>query len=476
MVKLADKQNNMVLTKYIKKLVLVLTLFLIDAGVSFAQSITGKLSLIANQEIKLEGFEGFKTYPIAFATIDEKGNFVLNYSKLDYGVAYLIASDNKPLFVILNGENIEIKGEALANPESISVLKGFENQAFQTYAKAHPKREQALSAWLYLEQMYARDSLFLQQINTKRAIATEKQRIKAEDDSFVQQLPKESYVRWFLPIRRLVSSAEMIAQYRPDEVQATIQSFRNIDYADGRLYKSGLFKDAIENHFLLIENSAKPLEQVFREMEISIDAMVAFLLKDEKRLNEVSNFLFDFLERRSLLQVSEYLALKLLNEKNCTLETSLARQLETYRAMKKGSIASEILFEKENFLNSDFSIEKLSNVTSPYTLLVFGASWCPKCTEELPEIAKRYSRWKENGVEVLFIALEENKQAFQTFANAFPFRSYSDLKKWDSKIVNDYYVFATPTLFLIDQNRKIVLRPNSIEQVESWINTLKYKF
>jgi hypothetical protein len=43
-------------------------------------------------------------------------------------------------------------------------------------------------------------------------------------------------------------------------------------------------------------------------------------------------------------------------------------------------------------------------------------------------------------------------------------------KKWDSQVAKDYYIFASPNLFLLDSNRKIVLRPNSIKQVDDWVD------
>jgi hypothetical protein len=133
-----------------------------------AQTISGNLSLLANQSIKLEGFNGLKTYPISTTTSDSMGNFTLQYTKADYGMGYLKSVDNKPLFVILSGEDIVMKGEALSFVETIQVIKGQENQWFEQYAKEHPKREQALSAWLYLEKMYTTDALFsLQQTPTK---------------------------------------------------------------------------------------------------------------------------------------------------------------------------------------------------------------------------------------------------------------------------------------------------------------------
>ncbi len=437
-----------------------------------AQTITGNLSLLANQSINLEGFNGLKTYPISTTTSDSMGNFTLQYTKADHGIGYLMSIDNKPLFVILSGEDIEMKGEVLSVVESIKVVKGQENQWFEQYAKEHPKREQALNAWLYLEKMYTTDALFSLQQRPFKAIQTEKQRIKNEDAAFLDMLPNDSYVRWFLPNRKLVSSVSTVAQYRQEEITTTIAAFRAMDYTDSRLYKSGLFKDAIESHFWLVENSSRPLDSVFIEMKHSIDAMMVHLVKDDKKLNEVTDYLFNLLEQHSLFQASEYLALKVLNETSCTIDQNLAKQLESYRAMKKGSIAPEMVFSGD-LVSPGYTSnlpKKISEINSDYTVVVFGASWCPKCTEELPEVAKLYSKWKEQGIEVVYVSLDDDKKMFDTFVKDFPFISVCDYKKWSGKIVQDYYVFASPTMFILDKNRQILLRPTSVKQVDAWVD------
>lgn len=445
-------------------------LCLINISLLNSQTIFGNLSNLKNKEIKLESFNGFKSYFISETSTDEKGNFKLTYSLTNYGVGYLISQENKPFFVILNGEDIEINGEFLGNAETIKVKKGKENLCFEQYAKEHPLREQALSAWGYLEKIYRVDSMFSSQKIPSQAIQEEKLRIKNEDSAFLETLPKDSYVKWYLPTRKLVSSVSTIVQYRPEQIPETIEAFRRLDYSDARLYKSGLFKDAIENHFWLLENSGISLDKVFEEMKISIDSMFVTLATNEKIFNEVTDYLFDLLEKHSLFQASEYLALKVLNEGSCTINNDLANQLETYRAMKKGNIAPDILFNPSFFANPNKIASRLSDLKSNYTLVVFGASWCPKCKEELPEIAKLYSKWKSKGVEVVFVALEEDKKSFMDFAKTFPFHSYSDNKKWESKIVKDYYVFSTPTIFLLDNKRKIILRPNSVKQMDAWVD------
>ena len=119
--------------------------FLLISHLSIAQYITGSFSLLSNQQIKLEGFSGLKTYPISTATIDGKGNFKLSYAKEDFGVAYLISSDEKPLFVLLSGEEVEISGEALSAVETIQVKKGKENLLFEQRLLKSPE----ITAWCW---------------------------------------------------------------------------------------------------------------------------------------------------------------------------------------------------------------------------------------------------------------------------------------------------------------------------------------
>jgi len=221
---------------------LILSFFLY--GEFHAQTIAGKLELLVNQEIRLEGFNGLKTYLISSTTLNEEGKFELEYSNSDYAVGYLISADKKPLFVILNGEYIEISGEALSYVETLKVIKGQENKWFEQYAKEHPRREQALSAWIYLEKTYAQDPLFSIHKKVNSSIQKEKTRIIDEDANYLNNLPNDSYVSWFLPTRKFVGSVSAVAQHRTEEISSTVATFRNVDYTDQRLYKSGLFKDA----------------------------------------------------------------------------------------------------------------------------------------------------------------------------------------------------------------------------------------
>jgi len=455
------------------KIVFVLFLLFCSVSSSNAQNIQCSFPRLSNQFVKFGIFSGLKSKTIDSVLIGVNGVFSFNFQSDKPGIGYLITEENKPFFLILDkGEQIILKGEYLSMPETVKVLSGKQNQAFSQFATEHPKREQTLSAWRYLDRLYTYDSLFLTDKKAKKIIAKQFVKIKKQDQDFLNHLDSKSFVAWYLPIRKLVSDVSIVAQYRTEEIPATTQAFRKLDYTDERLYRSGLLQDAIESHFWLLENSGKSLDSVFIEMKISIDSMMTNLIKDEKKLNEITDYLFDLLERHSLFQASEYLALKVLNEVSCTIDNNLAKQLETYRAMKKGNTAPDFSFYPNSIFPIDNTTEKptkLSDLKTPYTLMVFGASTCPKCAEEIPQIAEKYSKWKAEGVEVVFISLDEIEQDYRQFIDSFPFISSCDFQKWKSPIVESYYVFATPSMFLLDNKREILLRPNSVEQMDTWV-------
>jgi len=439
---------------------------------TYAQNtITGNFIPLAGQEVRLVAFDGFGIRTIDSTKVNEQGVFKLNYKTKESGMAYLAAADNRPYFVVLANEDIDLKGDLLGVPEGVSTLSGKENKLFVQYALEHPKREQALSAWVYLQNIYKADPLFAQHENPRQAILTEMQRVKNEDKDFLKNLDVNSYVHWYLPTRKLVSSVSTVAQYRTEEIPATLSAFRKLDYTDKRLYKSGLLKDVIESHFWLLENMGQPLDTVYKEMSTSIDYMLEKLSKDEEKFNEITKYLFDLLERQSLLQASEYLAIKVLTQNTCNVNDNFAKQLESYRVMKKGNIAPDIVFHGD-VLKSGSPINtpsRLSDIRSAYKVVIFGASWCPKCTEELSQLPPLYEKWKSKGVEVVFVSLDTDKGLFKGFSSIFPFISMCDYTKWENQAAKDYYVFATPTMFLLDTDHKILLRPSSVKQIDAWV-------
>ncbi|MCM0060079.1 MAG: thioredoxin family protein [Algoriphagus sp.] len=433
---------------------------------------SGTFLSLANQTLTLEGTKGFDTYAIASAKADEKGQFSFSYSPEDYGVAFLSGEDKKPFVVILEKSGVRLEGQVLGEASSIRILEGQENRWFEQYTQEQGKREQALSAWAYLQNLYQVDPLFATQQVPNQAIAGEVMRLQQEDEQFIATLPSESFARWFLPIRKLVSSVGAVAQYRTAELPQILAAFRTMDYADPRFQKSGLFRDVFESQFWLLENSGGTLDEVYEKMEVSLDAILSSLENNVPLYNEVTAYLIELLERRSLTTAAEYLALTALEQDKVVLQPRLARQLEGYRAMKVGTTVPEIQFTGDILLQGKPVAypSRLSEVTAPYRLVIFGASWCPACSEAMGELIPLYEKWNKLGLEAIFVSLDTDPIAFQAYSEGMPFIAFSDYKKWETQAVSDYYVASSPSFYLIDASGQLLLRPLSVKQMDAWVD------
>lgn len=426
-----------------------------------SQSLTGNLEQHIGQTIKLLGFNNFTPVVLDSTVVDNLGAFKLNYAESYKGMALLQTQDGASLVLLLNKFNIQLTGTHLTEHENLVYRNSNENNLLLRYVKEQAQRENALAAWQHLLPLYKNSETLKSQQQVLKFIKKELKRLKAEDAQFIANLTDDSYLKWFIPIRKLVSEMPATAMRYPERIPENIEQFRSIDFKHNNFKNSGILKDLIEGHYMLLENMGQGLDSVFAEMNLSTDYLVTNLQGNDALLHEVVTTLFSLFEKRSLFGASEYLALKMLTQNSCVLDEKLAKRFEKYRSMKVGSTVKDIVFS-ENL--------KLSQLPNKYTLLVFGASWCPKCVEDLPKLANYASKWKNKGVEIVFISLDTDQKQFEAFTKIFPWFSYCDTKSWESKPVQDYYVFATPTMYILDSELKLLVSPLSVEHANSWIN------
>ena len=435
-----------------------------------AQTVSGSIANHQNKKLYLYGYENFDSYPIDSITTNANGEFNLKFEPKDFGMGYITTKNNKSLIVVLANENIELTADVSDLSQTVNITSGPENKAFYTYTIEQPKRENALSAWKYLDNLYTKDETFNNNVKQSQFISREIKRLKTESKDFINDLPEESYIKWFLPKRYLLSSLGTIVKNRPEEISATLKALREMDLTDNRFYKSGLLNDALFNHIWFIENSSGSLEEVFKDLNETIDIIIEQLKDDNEKFNLVTERIFEILEKRSLYTSSEYLADRLLKSDDCgCLNPDFEKHLNIYGKMAQGEIAPDIAFTKFTYFPKGVNAKYLSGLESDYYLVVFAAGWCPHCTQEVPEIADLYPELKAKNIEVILVSLDENAQDFTQFAAPFPFISTTDYQKWDGKTVNDYQVIGTPSYFMLDKDRKILKKLKSIDHLKSWV-------
>ncbi|MDP2207193.1 MAG: TlpA disulfide reductase family protein [Bacteroidota bacterium] len=122
-----------------------------------------------------------------------------------------------------------------------------------------------------------------------------------------------------------------------------------------------------------------------------------------------------------------------------------------------------------NIISKDLSGKEvdLYSITSENILVVFYASWCPHCQTLLFQTGELYKNQKQKKIEIFAVSLDTNKTDWQKFVNSNGWKwiNVSDLKGWGGKAVKDYFIYATPTTFLVDKQRKIIKKPLSFDEL-----------
>lgn len=259
----------------------------------------------------------------------------------------------------------------------------------------------------------------------------------------------------------------------PKEIRSSKNPFLNINYSNSQIYSSGLIYDIIEKQFWSIQKSPLTEAAKYEEITTSVDIILDSLSKNDKLYNDLTKYLFQYFEKYILFNASEYIALKALSQKEVILNTALVNKLESYRKMKVGNRAPNFELVGDVFKNGSAvkaSIH-LADIKAKYKLAIFGGSWCNQCRAEMIQLLPRYNNWKAKGIEVVFVSLDTDKKEFENFTAPFPFYSACDYKKWDTQAAKDYYVSGSPTIFLLDSNNKIILRPPTVASLDSWLES-----
>lgn len=103
-----------------------------------------------------------------------------------------------------------------------------------------------------------------------------------------------------------------------------------------------------------------------------------------------------------------------------------------------------------------------------YVLIDFWAAWCGPCRREMPYVVDAYDKYKSKGFEVVGVSFDETHeewtQGIKDLNITWP--QMSDLKYWESPVVDQYAIVGIPHTILLDREGTIIekdLRGDELE-------------
>ena len=165
-----------------------------------------------------------------------------------------------------------------------------------------------------------------------------------------------------------------------------------------------------------------------------------------------------YMESSSVLAYARAAAEKTKAPFLVTFVNTLTNQIQanaTSTPISVGQAAPEIAMADPNG-----KIITLSSLKGKYVLVDFWASWCGPCRAENPNVVSAFEKFKNKKFTVLGVSLDDDKAAWQEAirADKLNWQHISDLKKWESTVVNTYQFQGIPFNVLLDTNGMIIAK------------------
>ncbi len=116
---------------------------------------------------------------------------------------------------------------------------------------------------------------------------------------------------------------------------------------------------------------------------------------------------------------------------------------------------------------------KLSDHRGKVVVLNFWASWCyPACYEEAPVLERTWRSYRDQGVMVVGVDIQDTEEAGRAFIDQFKL-TFPNTRDTEGKVSIDYGIYGVPETFIIDRQGRIIFKQAGAVQWETLAEALR---
>lgn len=370
-------------------------------------------------------------------------------------IAQIMNEPPQQIDFIYYNENINLTTDFKHPEDSLKVIQSIENKVWHDFIK----KEKVLQNQLQLTEKeldYYQDKNDV--VNTTKSI-TQYNRLQKERSELIQQTIQQNpnlYASKLIKIyQEPFLDGNLNRQQRDQLFKSTY--FNNLDFNDETLMNSDVYTKTVFKYLMSYAQRGLSQEQQEQEFKNAIDVIISHTNQNEKVYEFILDYLVSGFEKLGLDNLITYIADKYSGTTCQTDEVTTFERKLLQQKMKVGMVVPDFTL---NDINGD--PVRLQEVLKDKTLLMFWASWCPHCNEMTPSILNWYYSLKTTDIEIIAISLDDDKKEWEDKVFELGIEGWynlSSLKKWECDVVTDYNVYATPTMFVINRDRKITGKP-----------------
>jgi len=106
-------------------------------------------------------------------------------------------------------------------------------------------------------------------------------------------------------------------------------------------------------------------------------------------------------------------------------------------------------------VNMEQDTLSLGELEGKGVMLNFWGTWCPPCKEEMPYMQELYPEYKEKGVEIVAVSLDDSRLVIEDFLNEYGL-TFPILHDKTYQVNDTYGVGYLPATFFINEDGEVV--------------------
>lgn len=442
--------------------------------------ISVKINGLGNETIYMAYHLGNKQYIKDSTRVDGTGTaHFRGAAKLDHGVYMIVLPGNSYFeFLITDDQVFSIECSMSDILGSMKFKGSSDNEAFTAFQKEWAElhmKSSALRARLNSNSQNRDSVMALSALATVHEATMKQflnQTIRNNGDNFVAAL-----VKGMVPVE-IPDFTVPDGSSSPDSLMWVMtynynrdHYFDNFDLSDERLLRSPMFHGKIEHYFTQV------ILQFPDSVMKSIDRVFELTRENRKTFQYIAVFLFNHY-RESDLMGHDAILVKLADDVYLSgkadwatqeFKDNLRKEVDRIRPTLIGNTAINLVMETYSH-----GIVSLQQIKSEFTVIYFWEPDCGHCKEATPLLHDFYLRNKSKGVEVFAVCTQPDRKRWEEYIKE---KDLQWINGWDPQRTTHYDFFynilATPTIYILDSNKRIIAKRLPAESVESFLESYR---
>ncbi|MFN4147328.1 MAG: thioredoxin-like domain-containing protein [Runella sp.] len=437
--------------------------------------IEGKVKGFSGGDVLLANYSGTNLYAKDTAKADATGQFVFQKSTpLPGGIYEVVSPDRRTLFRILIGDSqrFSFTADTADVVGSMRVVGSKDNAIFYEFQQFMRQKEEEY-----------------QQLKNQKVPDTDKRyqtiisQRKAFYDDFMKKYEGTFAVKLFKAAAEPeIPEAPKLPNGKTDSLWIynyyKAHFWDNFDFGDARMLQTPFLQQKLERYIKdltvqtedsLVKEADWVIGKALAGKQKEIISYCIWYLANQYEMPKVvgTEGVFVHVAEKyyltGIMPVADSSTLKNIRERVNVLKPLLINRTIPDLGVMSYQAKDQLQFI--HGLNSDFSV------------IFFYSPTCGHCKESAPKLRDFQAKFANKGVKVMTIAIDGSEDEWRKFVKDLKLENlvntYGLVASRQVVYRNDYDVFSTPTIYVIDKNKKIIARRLGVDDLEPFYDVYK---